>query len=304
MLGKDNYENIKFKNNYPFNVTANGLSSTFPSHWHHYAELIIVLDDILKFQVNEDQYILNSNDLLLAHPCELHALIYNQEAASSYIIIQFDASFIFSLPDFKKHQYWMQSFHYLPKQENPDLSRRLIALATEIKELYENDTLYKDAKICSKLLDMFTNIGEYVISDQYILGSSNQITTSSLRETEKSTRQSELTEKMIDVCSYISQNCTQDMTLAAAANYAGFSIYHFSRLFSQFTGNSFVEFLTSERLKKAVELLLYDNLSIMDVAMMSGFTSISTFNRCFQKYRNDSPSNFRKHYNNMKESER
>ena len=74
------------------------------------------------------------------------------------------------------------------------------------------------------------------------------------------------------------------------------STAYFSRLFKEFTGLSYVEFITKERLNRACELLANATLSITDVALMSGFASISTFNRCFLKYRKDTPSSFRAKY--------
>ncbi|SFR64901.1 AraC family transcriptional regulator [Anaeromicropila populeti] len=302
MLGKEFYENITFANNYPFNVTIKGMSETFPAHWHNYAEVLIVLQDSIEYNINSIPYKLNKRDFLLVHPGELHSLVCNHKDLSSYILIQLDASFIFLLPEFKKHYYWIKTFHYLPYGECPALSDYMIELASEINDLFNSNALYKDAKIYARLLEMFAGIGEYVISDSYISRALNQRWLCPSRQSDKTSHQSEITQKMIDVCSYLSQNCTKDLTLLMAANYAGFSKYHFSRLFSEFTGSSFIEFLTNERLKQAVELLLNEKLSITDVAMMSGFSSISTFNRCFQKYKHDTPSNFRKKYTPMKSS--
>lgn len=303
MIDKNNFEDIRFLNNSPFNVTTSGMAETFPAHWHNYAEIIIVLQDVVVYSINEVVYTLHANDFLLIHPGDLHSLINNREMYSSYIMIQFDASFIYSLPDFQKHQYWIRNFHFLSKEENPALSCNVINLAAEIKDIFIRDNPYKDAKIYSRLLEMFSQLGEYVISDKYILRTMNSTDQGVTNQLAKNLHQYELKQKMIDVCSYLSQNCTQDITLSTAADYAGFSKYYFSRLFSEFTGYSFVEFLINERLKKAVELLLNEKLSITDVALMSGFSSISTFNRCFQKYRKDTPSNFRKKYSPMKSLE-
>lgn len=263
--------------------------------------MVVVFKDIIKYKVNDISYSIKENEILLVHPGELHELLYNKVNESSYIVIQFDASFILSLPDFKKHQYWISTFHLLEEKDNTELSKQLLGLSIEIMEMVQRDVQYKDAKICSRLLEIMALIGEYVISDQYILSAVRK-SDLALSKIKENIHQSELTQKMIDVCSYLSQNCTNDITLSTAADYAGFSKYHFSRLFSQFTGSSFVEFLINERLKIASDLLLDDNLSITDVAMKSGFSSISTFNRSFQKYRNDTPTNYRKTYK-LKKSE-
>ena len=142
---------------------------------------------------------------------------------------------------------------------------------------------------------MFIAIGEYVTSEQFIHFLDNHY--SSVKSTAtKGTHQSEITQKMIDVCSYLSQNCTENISLDDAADYAGFApLSFFSRLFKEFTGLSMWNSY-KRRLNRACELLANATLSITDVALMSGFASISTFNRCFLKYRKDTPSSFRAKY--------
>ena len=159
-----------------------------------------------------------------------------------------------------------------------------------------SDLAFKDTRICCKLYEMFIAIGEYVTSEQFIHFLDQDSHSATKTSTAKGTHQSEITQKMIGVCSYLSQNCTENISLDDAADYAGFSRYHFSRLFKEFTGLSYVEFITKERLNRACELLANATLSITDVALMSGFASISTFNRCFLKYRKDTPSSFRAKY--------
>ena len=287
MLEKNNFENIRFQNDYPINLTNTCLPETFPEHWHNYAELIISKQDGIRYSITNTTFTLNKDDILLVHPGELHALIHNPPVASSYLLIQFDYSLISNMAEFRKHQYWLQKFQYLKAGRNPTLTDTLLACADYMFAIDRDDPPFKDARICCRLYEMFIAIGEYVTSDQYFQFS-NDVT--------KSTHQSETTQKMIDVCSYLSWNCTEDISLDDAARYAGFSRYHFSRLFKEFTNLSYVEFITKERLNRACELLANDTLSITDVALMSGFSSISTFNRCFLKYRGDTPSAFREKY--------
>jgi AraC-like DNA-binding protein len=58
---------------------------------------------------------------------------------------------------------------------------------------------------------------------------------------------------------------------------------------------TFYEYLNSKRVKKAEELLYHTKeLSITEVAMGAGFSSISAFNRTFKMIKNCSPSDYRK----------
>lgn len=101
-------------------------------------------------------------------------------------------------------------------------------------------------------------------------------------------------ERIINVIHYIEsnfQNSNIDLnTLAAEAN---FSQYHFSRVFSAFTGISPVKYLTETRLKESAYYLQQSNLPITEIAMLCGFGSISTFNDQFKKKYDCSPRQYR-----------
>lgn len=296
MLERNNFENIRFTNDYPINLTSTHLPETFPEHWHNYAEFIISLQDGIRYSINNTVYTLNAKDILFIHPGELHSLVYNPHAGSSYLLIQFDYTLLSSLTEFKRHQYWISQFNYFPNGENQTLTDHIIACANQMFALEKQNLPFSDARLCCLLYDIFIHIGEYVITDDYIQFLNSNSATKENSVQQKSTHQSSMTQKMIAVCSYLSQNCTKDISLDIAADYAGFSRYHFSRLFKEFTGLSYVEFMTRERLNRACSLLANETLSITDIALISGFSSISTFNRSFLKYRHDTPSSFREKY--------
>ena len=93
---------------------------------------------------------------------------------------------------------------------------------------------------------------------------------------------------------FIHLNYDKKITIDDMAKNAYISKYHFSRLFKEFTGITFQEYLTRQRIRHAEELLTDSKISITDIALASGFSSVSNFNRSFQMYNHCSPSQFRK----------
>ena len=87
------------------------------------------------------------------------------------------------------------------------------------------------------------------------------------------------------------------ITLEMVSDIAGFSKYHFSRLFKQCSGYNFYDYLCYLRIKSAENLLIHPGVSITEIALQSGFTSLSTFNRIFKKIKNCTPSEYRNLYN-------
>ena len=83
---------------------------------------------------------------------------------------------------------------------------------------------------------------------------------------------------------------------AEIAGMTGFSKFHFSRLFKEFTGTSFYKYLNVRRISHAERLLLDPQLNVTDAAVLSGFNSISAFMRMFKIIKGCTPTEFRNLY--------
>ncbi|WP_141336292.1 helix-turn-helix domain-containing protein [Paenibacillus sp. tmac-D7] len=95
-------------------------------------------------------------------------------------------------------------------------------------------------------------------------------------------------------CDYAEKNYMQEISLTQIAEYAGLSVSHFSALFKQHTGDSFVNYINQIRIDKAKQLLLEPDLKIYQVADMVGFSSMPYFNRVFKNMTGLSPNEYRK----------
>jgi AraC-like DNA-binding protein len=73
----------------------------------------------------------------------------------------------------------------------------------------------------------------------------------------------------------------------------GMSRSSFARQFRQHSGRSFSEFLNGLRLEAACRELLESGRPVLDIALASGFTQVSFFNRLFRRTYGCSPSAFR-----------
>ena len=103
-------------------------------------------------------------------------------------------------------------------------------------------------------------------------------------------------DKLVAVTNYIDSHRSDDLTVEQLAELAGFSKFHFERLFKNYMGISCYQYITKRRVMMAQELLGDTDLSVMDIALQSGFFSLSTFNRVFKEINKCSPTEFRKLY--------
>ncbi|MBD2869264.1 helix-turn-helix transcriptional regulator [Paenibacillus arenilitoris] len=96
-----------------------------------------------------------------------------------------------------------------------------------------------------------------------------------------------------EVIVYIHRHIYEPHLLAGLAGYAGYSQYHFARIFKERIGLSPLYYVSSLRLQKAKELLLHTNLSIRDIGLEIGQQSLGTFTSRFTERVGVTPSHFR-----------
>jgi len=93
---------------------------------------------------------------------------------------------------------------------------------------------------------------------------------------------------------YIDRNFNSaDISLYSTASYAGISPNHLSTVFSQETGENFIEYLTRVRIDKAKQLLWDTSMRSADIAHETGFNDPHYFSNIFKKNTGLSPREYR-----------
>ena len=150
--------------------------------------------------------------------------------------------------------------------------------------MYDSHSELADVKIYTELISLFMSIREFQI------------------EKSKSTMDvddykiDEYSEKFSVVLKYIDNNYMYDISLDQLADVAGYSKYHFSRIFKQYNSMSYLQYINARRTKAAEHLLMDPEMPITEVAMRSGFKSLTTFNRIFKEIKHCTPTDFKKLY--------
>lgn len=93
---------------------------------------------------------------------------------------------------------------------------------------------------------------------------------------------------------HIDGHLGEALNLSALAEVAGYSPFHFHRLFHAATGRTLREFVLERRVAAAASRLLYGQESVTRVAMDLGFSSSAAFARAFRKALNCSPTDYRR----------
>ena len=281
------YETVNFRENTSFRLYENEEFEDYPPHWHNSMEIIMPLENIYTVDCCNRKTILREGDIILVWPCCIHTLFAPETGKRIIFIV--DINVLGQINQMSALHSLLSPITIVTPESFPDVHSLIRNAILDIRDEYRRDSLFSDLYIYSKMLSIFSALA--------------QNTTEQNRHFDDVTanKQQEYTEKFMFIWQYISNHCTEDLSLDDVADIAGFSKYHFSRLFKQFTNVSFYKFLNQKRIALAEKQLADANNSITDVAINSGFSSMSSFIRMFKQIKNCTPTEFRNmHHRNLK----
>lgn len=101
-------------------------------------------------------------------------------------------------------------------------------------------------------------------------------------------------DRLNKITEYLIQNFDQDITLSKVASIANMAVTTFSNFFKENYRVTFVEYLNTLRIGYACKKLSEKDQNIVDVAYECGFNSLANFNRQFKKYKQMTPTEYRR----------
>lgn len=102
------------------------------------------------------------------------------------------------------------------------------------------------------------------------------------------------------VIEFINDNYPTPITIEQLSAISNMSQGHFCRLFKQITLKTPVQYINNVRISKAVELLISSDRKVLDIALDTGFNSLSYFIGVFKESVGITPTKFRREYGNRK----
>lgn len=276
------YEVYDFDNTSAFNLTKGSPGRSYKRHWHSYGEIMIVGEGQSNvFSVNQNTYNLVPGDFVLIWPREMHEVIDTN--LENVTIIQFSNTFMNSLFDLQRIMHFYRNLHVICINNHPELVAKLRAITHRMEEYFYSDTPNKELKCCMVLMHFMMTLDEY--KNEFV---------PELNSMENNGFSEDITRRMMSVTDYIKHNLTaDDLSQATMAKMAGISKDYFSRIFKNMVGMNYSKWLNMIRMEKATELLAVDNRPLTEIAMLSGFQSIPSFNRVFRAEKGMSPGEYR-----------
>lgn len=104
---------------------------------------------------------------------------------------------------------------------------------------------------------------------------------------------SSLSQKIIR---YLEEHYAEDVSLDGLAEKLDYNKSYLCIAFKKDTHTTILDCLNTIRIRRAAELIVYSDHSLLQVAELCGFSSVSHFNRVFQKYVGATPGQCRRAY--------
>lgn len=269
--------------NTPSSIIVNYEESpeTYPLHWHNAAEFTVALKDGCKYRINDTVYELNTGDILLAWPQQIHGTI--RIPRNSALFIQFPSGILENNLDLVSISRFLFQCHHISALKEPELAAFIRGKIEKIQEIHNSSDHFAETRCKMLIYEILLELGESVMTENKDFSELEEASKTGWRYIHAA-------------CNYIVENFANDITQTEVAEYVGLSTFYFSKLFKQYMQMTFPAYLASLRVKSATSLLLDKSHSITDCAFMAGFQSTTTFNKVFRDITGYSPRDYRKLY--------
>lgn len=276
------FETVNFKEDSGIKFYLNDRMEDYPPHWHTPLEIVMPLEREYYVQFPGESVVINEGDIAFIAPGTLHSLVSPKEKGLR-IIFQVDPQILRGIKEVDSIVSQMIPYLIVYKEKDPEVASKLRECLLSIKDEYKSGSSFSETAVYSEVLTIISTMGKYLSKEEPRLSNSCN-------------KNREYAEKFVTICDYITAHCGEDLSLEEVASIAGFSKYHFSRLFKQFTNVSFYQYLSQNRIYTAEKLLAVPEMSVTTVAYKSGFTSLSSFIRMFKLIKGVTPSEYRSMY--------
>lgn len=262
--------------------------NAFPvrSHWHHYMEIILMVEGTVLIENDKKQYLLHPGDMAALPPKSIHA-VYNAPGVQNhplYYVIKFDLN------------RFQENIGYVPQlksailqaMENPEVSFFFSSL--ELSSFPVMDFFSGCAQEAQS-----RHYGYYMILYSYL----NCILVNMLRVwrergfTPAYAVSPPCGSSIETITEYIDAHSAQPLKVEQLARRCNMSYSFFAKQFRQIYGCSCKEYIEYIRVIKTEDMLLFTDYDMTYISLAAGFSDCSHMIKTFRKYKNITPKQFR-----------
>lgn len=267
------YQNWKLDPDLPIDIFQSA-NITFYPHFHTEIEFIYVESGAIRIGVNEDKRLLRQGDMVICSSNDIH-YFDSRELESKVIILIFKPDWI------TMSKSWPGDFRFVSpfiSGDTPGVESVRGRLKEMLREKAETKPGYQ----------MLLKAGVLALCGTL----QRHLDTRKMDRDSKEKFESRRA-RVQQILSYIEERYHEDLNVSIMSERFHMEPSHFSRTFKSAIGMNFRTYLNTVRVLSAEHKLLTSDLSIMEIALECGFSSIRTFNRVFKDLRGYIPSSLR-----------
>lgn len=273
-------DSMVFDPNFPYRMFVSKSRQMY-LHSHDFLEINYVKEGAGYYLIEEREYEIRQGDIFIINNQERHMAVHDGSLMLEVIV--FDPAFLWER---------MQGYQFL----EPFFNRSAVF----------TNCIRKEEEGYEKLLEAIVNIrGEYegrkqgwelfVKSwTQLFMAQLYRVYLKSQDESVRKEARHKTFTRLQPVLDYIHEHYLDQLELEELARVAMMNKSYLCSCFKNTLHMRIFEYIDQLRINRACLLLSTSNESITDIAMMTGFNSVSYFNRIFKKVRGISPGNYRK----------
>ena len=252
------HQPVNSQSNHSYNARIYQFENWEP-HFHKNFELVYVISGEVVCTANDKTELVKTNEFVIFLSNEIHSITPIEDAV--YWVGVFSGDFVHS---FEKHT------------KNKKGNKLNFCCEDSILQYLKSNLITEEMPPVYILKSCL-----YAVCNEYI---------SQVKLTEHNNKTFALMNTLID---FISENYKNKISLKDASKRLGYNYHYLSKKFNKTFSMSFIEYLNSYRLEKALEMLTETDMNITDIAFESGFQSIRSFNEIFKQRTGTTPIKYR-----------
>lgn len=252
--------------------------TSYDAHFHRCIEIIYLLEGDCHVEFQTQKIDLITGDILIIPPYTMHSVKVLHPFRQ--FVMQLDVSPMNCFGIYSSPNSTVNDILLCNKENCPQIYNSILNNIIDIINSYFGYEPYWELETYSHFLQMIATIGKI------------ENVTNSVNEPHIPGKGNFHYDKFTELLQYLDTNYYEQLTLENVSSKVGFSKYHFIRLFKEYTGTTFYDYLTNKRIEHAKEQLA-QNIAITDIAFACGFNSQTSFCRTFKKICGYPPTEYR-----------
>lgn len=246
-------------------------------HFHSEYEIYFLVSGSVEYFIDGGLYLLTAGSFALIAPGVLHRTLKGS-GAHERILIMLDPQFLAAFLELEADLFvCFDRFSVFTPSEPEQYVTLLKQLYCEYRRSKPSGVLLR-----SYMAQLLVLLGRESATAPYIPHTADDVQT----------------HQILEAVAYINEHYADELDRALLCRRVFVSPSHFSRLFKQVTGFTYVEYLGTVRLKNAAHLLAQGGMNVTATAAACGFSSSNHFCKQFKAVMGISPLQYQKKHRN------